>query len=166
MYSSLFRQSKEAMTAVLILSSDSNHLPRSCAFTFSNNHLLHGVRSGELGGCSNTSQSQRYTRFSTSQWLWGVAWSWSKMTVVVVWVKIWPHLILQECAVILAIDSCTNWHTVVNYKSILAEEHDVHDFQNTLTVLCNFLPQCLDMPFSILSFHQRVKWMQPWLLSH
>ena len=43
------------------------------------------------------------------------------------------HLILQEFAVILAIGSCTNWHTMVKHKYILAEEHDVHDFQSSVT---------------------------------
>jgi hypothetical protein len=30
---------------------------------------------------------------------------------------------------------------MVKLKSIAAEEHDGLDFQNTLTVLCSFLPQ-------------------------
>jgi len=39
-----------------------------------------------------------------------------------------PHLILQKCAVILAIDCHTNWHGMVKYKFILAEERDQHNF--------------------------------------
>jgi hypothetical protein len=51
-----------------------------------------------------------------------------------------PHHILQECAVILAIDRCTNWHWMVMHKITSAEEHEVHDFQSILTETCNFLP--------------------------
>jgi len=51
-----------------------------------------------------------------------------------------PYLILQECAVILVIDHCTNWHRMVMHKSTSAEEHEVHDFQSILTEACNFLP--------------------------
>jgi len=40
-------------------------------------------------------------------------------------VNSWPHFMLQDCAVILAIDSSTNWHGMVKHKCILAEEHDV-----------------------------------------
>ena len=55
-------------------------------------------------------------------------------------VKRWPHHILQECALLLAIDCCTNWHRMVMHKSTSAEEHEVHDFQSILTETCNFLP--------------------------
>jgi len=48
-------------------------------------------------------------------------------------------LILQECAVIFSTDCHTNWHEMVEHKSILAEKQDMHDFQSTLTVPCNFL---------------------------
>jgi hypothetical protein len=42
----------------------------------------------------------------------------------------------------------------------------VLEFQSTLTVLCNFLPWWhLGVPFSILLFQLRVKWMHPWLIS-
>ena len=51
----------------------------------------------------------------------------------------WTHLILQVCAVTLAIDYRTNWHGTVKNKSISVEEHDVHNFQSTLNALCNFL---------------------------
>jgi len=53
-------------------------------------------------------------------------------------VKSQPHLILQKCAVILAIDCHTNWHRMIKYKSILAEECDQHNFQNQMSVPCNF----------------------------
>ena len=49
-----------------------------------------------------------------------------------------PHLTLQECAVILAIDHCNNWRRIVKHKSILSQEHDMHDFQSTLTAQGNF----------------------------
>ena len=49
-----------------------------------------------------------------------------------------PHLILQKCAVILATDYHTNWHGMIKYKSIMAEEHDQHNFQYQLSVPCNF----------------------------
>jgi hypothetical protein len=52
-----------------------------------------------------------------------------------------PHLTLQECTVILAIDHGTNWHRMVKRMSILAEEYDVHDFQSTLNVPCNCPPR-------------------------
>jgi len=55
-------------------------------------------------------------------------------------VNSWSHFILQECAVILVIDHHTHSHRMVTQKSILAEEHDMHDFQSTWTVSCNFLP--------------------------
>jgi hypothetical protein len=42
-------------------------------------------------------------------------------------VNSWPHPILQECTVILPIDHFTNWQGMVNHKSILAQEHDMHD---------------------------------------
>jgi len=42
-------------------------------------------------------------------------------------VNSWPHLILQECAVILAIDHFTNWQGMVNHKSNLGQEHDMRD---------------------------------------
>jgi hypothetical protein len=48
------------------------------------------------------------------------------------------------------------------HKSISAEEHDVNDFQSSLTTQCSFLHRsCLGTPFSILSFQLRVKWMHP-----
>ena len=47
LYSSLLRWCKEANTAMLILSSDSNCLPRRCSFTNANKQLSHGVRSRE-----------------------------------------------------------------------------------------------------------------------
>jgi hypothetical protein len=59
-------------------------------------------------------------------------------------VNSWPHLILQECAVILAIDHFTNWQGIVKHKSILAQEHDMHDFQCTMTAQYNF--------FSLVTF--------------
>jgi len=52
-----------------------------------------------------------------------------------------PHLILQECAVILAVDHCTNWHRMVMHKSTSAEEHEVHDFKSIMTETYNFLPR-------------------------
>jgi hypothetical protein len=61
-----------------------------------------------------------------------------------------PHLTLQECAVILAIDCCTNWHGMVIHKSASAEELEVHDYQSILPESCNFLP--LDVGCTILSF--------------
>ena len=67
---------------------------------------------------------------------------------------------------ILAIDCHTNWHGMVKHESISAEEHDMHDFQSTLTEPHNFLPQWhLGTPFSILSFLLTVKWTHPWLSS-
>jgi len=78
-----------------------------------------------------------------------------------------PHLIPQECTLKVVAVYCTNWYGMVKHKSISNEEHDVHDFHSTLTVLCNFLPQWhLDMKFSILSFQLRVERMHPWLVSH
>jgi hypothetical protein len=50
-------------------------------------------------------------------------------------VKNWPHLILQECTVILAIDCLTNWYGLVKHKSLLAEEYKMHDFQSTMTAV-------------------------------
>jgi hypothetical protein len=47
-------------------------------------------------------------------------------------VKSQLHLILQECAVISAVNCGTNWHNVVKQKSISAEEHEVCDFQSNL----------------------------------
>jgi len=56
---------------------------------------------------------------------------------------------------------------MVKHKTILNEEHDKHDFQSTLTVLCNFLPHWhLGMKFNILSFQLRDKRMHLWLISH
>jgi hypothetical protein len=43
------------------------------------------------------------------------------------------HLILEERAVIVAIGCRINWHTMVKHKYTLAEEHDVHDFQSSVT---------------------------------
>jgi len=43
-----------------------------------------------------------------------------------------PQFMLQDCAVILAIDCSTNWHGIVKHTCILAEEHDMHDFQSIL----------------------------------
>jgi hypothetical protein len=54
-------------------------------------------------------------------------------------VKSQLHLILQESAVISAINLGTNWHKVVKQKFILAEEHEVHDFQSTMTAPCSFI---------------------------
>lgn len=66
-------------------------------------------------------------------------------------VNCWPHLILQECAAILAIDHHINWHGMVKPKYISAEECDVHDFQSTLTALCIVLPWWhLGAPFNIV----------------
>jgi hypothetical protein len=45
-------------------------------------------------------------------------------------VNSWPHFMLQDCAVTLAIDCSTNWHGMVKHKYILTEEHDMHDFQS------------------------------------
>ena len=59
---------------------DSSSLLQRCFFTLANNKHSRGARSGESEGCSSTSQPQHSTRFCTSQWWWGVAWSWSKMT--------------------------------------------------------------------------------------
>ena len=42
-------------------------------------------------------------------------------------VNSWPHLTLQECTVILAIDYSANWQGMVKHKSILAQERDMHD---------------------------------------
>jgi len=53
----------------------------------------------------------------------------------------WPHLIQQQCTVLLANDCHTNWHGVIKPESILAEEQDMHDFQSTLTAPYSFLPQ-------------------------
>jgi hypothetical protein len=64
-----------------------------------------------------------------------------------------PHLIVQECAVIMATDFHTNWHGMVMHKSILAEEHDMHGFQSTLNAPCYFFPwQHSGTLLSILSF--------------
>jgi hypothetical protein len=41
----------------------------------------------------------------------------------------------------LTIAHLTNWYGLVKHKSLLAEEHKVRDFQSTMTVLCNLLPQ-------------------------
>jgi hypothetical protein len=49
-------------------------------------------------------------------------------------VKRWPHL-MHQCAVILAIDCLTNWYGLVKYKSLLAEEYKMHDFQSTVTAV-------------------------------
>ena len=77
----MLRRYKEAVTAVLISSSDSNRLPRRCCFTCANSQKsLHGARSVELGRCPNTSQPQRSNGMCTSRWRQGVALSWSKMT--------------------------------------------------------------------------------------
>jgi len=74
---------------------------------------------------------------------------------------------LQDCAVILAIEGFTNWHGMVKYNSTLAQEHDIHDLQSTLTGLCCFLPWWyLGMPFNILSFQLRISWMHTWLINH
>jgi len=55
---------------------------------------------------------------------------------------------------------------MVKHKSISAAEHDVHNFQSTLTVPCNFLPLwCLDTPFRILLLQLRVKWMHAWIIN-
>jgi hypothetical protein len=40
------------------------------------------------------------------------------------------HFMLQDCAVILAIDCHTNWHGMVKHKCILAEELEMRDFQS------------------------------------
>jgi len=54
-------------------------------------------------------------------------------------------------------------HRMVKQKSILAEEYDVHDFQSTRTVPCNYLPWWrLGMPLRILAFQLTVKCMHPW----
>jgi hypothetical protein len=72
--------------------------------------------------------------------------------------KSWPHLILREEAVISAIDFSTNWHKMVKQKLISAEEHDMYDFQSTMTVLYNFLPWLLQSAlFNIPFFQLRVK---------
>jgi hypothetical protein len=78
----------------------------------------------------------------------------------------WPHLTLQKCTVILAIDRGTNWHRMVKHMCFLAEEYDVHNFQSTLNVPRNCLSQWhLGTPFSTLSFQLRFKWMHPWLIN-
>jgi len=59
-----------------------------------------------------------------------------------------PNLILQECAVLLAIDRCTNWHRMVMHKSTSAEDHEVHDFQCyrwVMTITCMALWSLLSM---------------------
>jgi hypothetical protein len=87
--------------------------------------------------------------------------------VLVFKAKSWPHLILQEYIVKLVAVYHTNWYGMVMHKSISNEEHDMHDFQSTLTVLCNFLPRWhLGTKFNILSFQMRVKRMHPPLVSH
>jgi len=49
---------------------------------------------------------------------------------------------------------------------ISAEEHDVQNFQSTLTALCSFLPWwLLSMPFSVLSFQLSVIWVYPLLIN-
>jgi len=130
------------------------------------------VRSGEQGGCTNTSLPQQCTRFCMSQWWWSVTLSWSKMTPCssssgFFKAKSRPHLILQEGTVKLVTVYCTNWYGMFRHKSICNEEHDMHDFRSTLTVLCNFLPLWhLGTKFSILSFQLRVNRMNPWLVRH
>jgi hypothetical protein len=44
-------------------------------------------------------------------------------------VKSRPHLILQECTLILAIECCTNWHGMVMHKSTAAEEQKCMTFR-------------------------------------
>jgi len=69
-----------------------------------------------------------------------------------------PHLILQECAVIMSINCCNNWHRMVKHESISAEEHNKHDFQSNLSGPYNFLPRSFfGMPFSIALVQLSVK---------
>jgi len=49
--------------------------------------------------------------------------------VVLCTVKNKAHLILQECILILAIDRRTNWHGMVEHKSVSAEEHGCLTFR-------------------------------------
>jgi hypothetical protein len=52
--------------------------------------------------------------------------------VLVVYGEQPASVMLQDCAVILTIDCSTNWHGIVKHKCILAEKHDMHDFQSIL----------------------------------
>ena len=59
-----------------------------------------------------------------------------------------PKLILQEYAVILAIDRCTNWHGMVMHKSTSAVEHEVHNLQcyrGVVAIICMALWSSLSM---------------------
>jgi len=59
-------------------------------------------------------------------------------------VNSWPHLILQERTVVLAIDHSANWQGMVKHKSILAQEHDMHD--------CTVHHDCTVQFFSLVTF--------------
>jgi hypothetical protein len=45
----------------------------------------------------------------------------------------WTYLILQECAVVLAIDHCTNWQGMVKHRSI--SEHPKYAMQFSSLVM-------------------------------
>jgi len=130
------------MTAVLILSSDSNHLSQRCSLHIktSSNHMGKIWRVGRM--CQHLPASTLHQILQTMTTMrCRIVLEKNDIMLKQFWlfmVKIWPHLILLEYTVILAIDHHTNWHSMVNYKSISAEEHDKPDFQSNLNVPCNF----------------------------
>jgi hypothetical protein len=38
------------------------------------------------------------------------------------------------------VNGAARWPDMFKYKSLMGEEHDMHYFQRSLTVLCNYLP--------------------------
>ena len=126
LYSSLLRWCTEVVTAALISSYDSNCLSKSCSFTRANTsepptmyQILHITIS--MRCCIDLEQNDTIIK---QFWLFMV--------------KSQPHLILQKCAVIVAIDCHTNWHRMVKHKPILAEECDQYNFQNQMSVPWEF----------------------------
>ena len=162
LYLSLLRRCKQAATAVLILSSDSNCLLKDVLshLQTTSNHIGRDLESREdVPKTPSPEVGPDFSHHDGDEVLHILEQNDTMLKQFrLLTVKRPPHFILQECAVILANNSPTNWYRMVMYKSISAKEHDVHDFQSTLTAPCNFLPRLqLGTPVNILSSQLRVK---------
>lgn len=167
LHSFLLRWCKEAVSAVLIMSSNSNCIPWRCSKQVQtiSNHMEWDVESRMCQDLPAPMLQQiLHTTMAMRRWIVLEQYDTMFKQFSLIKAHSWPHLIQQECTVILANAYHTNWHGMIKHESILAEEQDMHGFQSTLTAPYNFRPQWhLGAPFSILLFQLTVQWMHPWL---
>ena len=168
LHSSLLRWCKEAVTAVLIMSSNSNCIPRRCSKQVQtiSNHMEWDLESRkDVPKSPSTNAAADLANHDGDETLncHGATWHHVQAVLVVYDKQLassYPARVHSNIGQRLSYQLAR----MIKHESILAEEQDTHDFQSTLTAPNNFHPQWhLGTPFSIPLFQLTVKWMQPWL---